>query len=159
MRQWPLSKFCELIDLLLREGDVNVAIIGGPDEKEIAEGMLKLMPRRKQVFNLVGKLTLADLPQLLARAALFVGNNSGPQHLAAGLGVPTVGIHSGVVDAHEWGPAGPRSVAIRRQMSCSPCFLEKPKDCPRALACLTGLDSREVFLKCRQMLRLARVAR
>jgi ADP-heptose:LPS heptosyltransferase len=86
---------------------------------------------------------------------LFVGNNSGPQHLAASLGVCTVGIHSGVVDAHEWGPAGRRALAIRRQMSCSPCFIEKARDCPRALACLSGLDSRDVFSRCMRMLRLA----
>jgi ADP-heptose:LPS heptosyltransferase len=152
MRQWPLDKFSELIELLLGEANLNVAIIGGPDEEKIADQVLRHVEQRNQVFNLVGKLSLAELPKLLERAALFVGNNSGPQHLAASLGVPTVGIHSGVVDAHEWGPAGPRAVAIRRQMSCSPCFIESAKDCPRALACLTGLDSQEVFLRCKRML-------
>jgi ADP-heptose:LPS heptosyltransferase len=154
MRQWPLPKFSELIDLLLGDGNVNVAMIGGADDSEVAEGVLKRVVRRRQVFNFIGKIGLANLPSLLSRAALFVGNNSGPQHLAASLGVPTIGIHSGVVDAHEWGPVGPSAMAIRRQMSCSPCFIEKAKDCPRALLCLTSLDSREVFERCRRMLTL-----
>ena len=90
--------------------------------------------------------------RLLATAAVFVGNNSGPQHLAAGLGVPTIGIHSGVVDAREWGPLGPRAVALRRDMSCSPCYIEHAKDCPRQLACLEQLPVAAVYSQCRQML-------
>jgi ADP-heptose:LPS heptosyltransferase/GT2 family glycosyltransferase len=156
MRQWPLPHFSELIDLLLSEGNLNVALIGGSEESEVVAEVLKGVTRRKQVFNLANKVSLTDLPKLLARAALFVGNNSGPQHLAASLGVPTLGIHSGVVDAHEWGPVGPRAMAIRRQMSCSPCFIEKAKDCPRALACLTGMESREVFRRCKRMLLLGK---
>jgi ADP-heptose:LPS heptosyltransferase/GT2 family glycosyltransferase len=152
MRQWPLEKFSELIDGLLDRGQLHVAIIGGPDEAEIARQVLSRIARREQVFDLVGKVSIGDLPKLIARATLFVGNNSGPQHMAAALGVPTVGIHSGVVDAHEWGPAGPRAMAIRRNMSCSPCFIERAKDCPRALVCLTGLDSREVLTRCVRLL-------
>jgi ADP-heptose:LPS heptosyltransferase len=83
---------------------------------------------------------------------LFVGNNSGPKHLAASLGVPTIGIHSGVVDATEWAPLGPQAVAIRRQMICGPCYLEFASDCPRDLACLSGLRPRDVLAVCRRLL-------
>ena len=54
--------------------------------------------------------------------------------------IPTVGIHSGVVDPVEWGPLGPNAVALRRNMTCSPCYLAKAEDCPRALACLHALE-------------------
>jgi ADP-heptose:LPS heptosyltransferase len=155
MRQWPLGKFSELIELLLGQADINIAIIGAVEEEAVAAEVLKRTPHRTKVFNLVGKLSLAQLPEVLARAALFVGNNSGPQHLAASLGVPTIGIHSGVVDAHEWGPSGSRAIALRRKMSCSPCYIEHRKDCPRALACLTMLESREVFSRCMRLLILS----
>jgi ADP-heptose:LPS heptosyltransferase len=152
MRQWPPEKYSELIELLLDEKDFNIALIGGEDESEIAAKVLDRTDLEGQVFNLLGKLGLEDLPKLLAKAALFVGNNSGPQHLAAALGIPTIGIHSGVVDAREWGPLGPNAVAVRREMSCSPCFIEQPKDCPRALVCLTELDVISVFNSSMQML-------
>jgi ADP-heptose:LPS heptosyltransferase len=155
MRQWPLTSFSRLIDLLLDQEDINIALIGGKDETGMAAELLAQC-RVGDIFNLVGKLTLAELPHVLSTAALFIGNNSGPQHLAAGLGVPTLGIHSGVVDAHEWGPLGPKAVAVRRQMSCSPCFIEHPNDCPRALACLAELDPLQVFRRC--MLMMDRVA-
>jgi hypothetical protein len=72
--------------------------------------------------------------------ALYIGNDSGPKHIAAALGVPTVGIHSGVVDATEWAPMGRRAVALRRNMSCAPCYLQHATDCPRNLACLRFLE-------------------
>jgi len=148
MRQWPLSKFSSLIELLLDLQAYHIAVIGGSDEAQLLEPLIAAFKSRPQVFNLVGRLRLDDLPTLLARAVLFVGNNSGPQHLAAGLGIPTIGIHSGVVDATEWAPLGPRAVALRRAMSCSPCFLEDPKDCHRGVACLTELGVGEVYAAC-----------
>jgi ADP-heptose:LPS heptosyltransferase/GT2 family glycosyltransferase len=152
MRQWPPESFAELIFLFLRGQNFNVALIGGSDEVELADQVLELVGCQPEVINLVGRLTLAELPKLLADSVLFVGNNSGPHHLAAGLGVPTVGIHSGVVDAREWGPLGPRAVAVRRDMSCSPCFIEDEKDCPRKLACLKELSVGDVYRACERML-------
>ena len=83
------------------------------------------------MWSLIGKVELGQLPSVIGRCALFVGNNSGPHHIAAGLGIPTVGIHSGVVDSREWGPKGPTAVAINRVMTCSPCYLSKLEDCGR----------------------------
>jgi ADP-heptose:LPS heptosyltransferase/GT2 family glycosyltransferase len=152
MRQWPSAYFAALIDLLVADCAVNVALIGGADEAAIAAATLAAVQDPSAVWNLAGKVKLGELPALLAKCALFVGNNSGPQHIAAGLGVPTVGIHSGVVDAHEWGPMGPLAVALQRDMTCSPCYLQKPADCLRGLACLTGLLPGEVHRVCRRLL-------
>jgi ADP-heptose:LPS heptosyltransferase/GT2 family glycosyltransferase len=155
MRQWPLRHFTALIDLLLDHEDCHVALIGGGDEAEAGLAVRKGSRHRAKLVDLTGALALDELMKLLATAAVFVGNNSGPQHLAAGLGVSTVGIHSGVVDAREWGPLGPRAVALRRDMSCSPCYLERAADCPRQLACLEQLPVAAVYSQCRQMLAAA----
>jgi ADP-heptose:LPS heptosyltransferase len=88
----------------------------------------------------------------LRRSALFVGNNSGPQHLAAAAGIATIGVHSGVVDAREWGPLGPRAVAVRKDVVCSPCFLEFPEHCQRGLSCLRDLPVGYVYRACLQAL-------
>lgn len=152
MRQWPLGHFAALIDLLLEREDYNVALIGGADETDVSTQVRKRSRHGSGLIDLTGLLALDDLMKLLAGSALFVGNNSGPQHIAAGLGVSTIGIHSGVVDAREWGPVGPQAVAMRRDMSCSPCYIERAKDCPRQLACLEQLPVAAVYSQCRQML-------
>ena len=152
MRQWPLRHFAALIDLLLERHDCNIALIGGADEAEVGRQVRHLSRRGDELLDLSGTLTLEDLMKLLAGSTLFVGNNSGPQHLAAGLGVPTLGLHSGVVDAREWGPLGPRAVALRRDLSCSPCYIEQAKDCPRQLACLEQLPVAAAYAQCRELL-------
>jgi ADP-heptose:LPS heptosyltransferase/GT2 family glycosyltransferase len=154
MRQWPARHFADLIDLLIARQDVNIALVGGPDEAPVADAVRAAVAEPDRVVSLIGALGLADLPALLVRCALFVGNNSGPKHLAAGLGVPTVAVHSGVVDGVEWGPRGPAAVAVQRYMSCGPCYLEKKADCPRALACLTGLGAGDVYRICERLLPL-----
>jgi O-antigen biosynthesis protein len=152
IRQWPVRHFAALIDLLGATHNVEIVLVGSPDEAEIAAEVIAHVQRPAMVRSLVGKVPLADLPALLAKAALFVGNNSGPQHLAAALGVPTVGIHSGTVDAREWGPVGPNAIAIRRSMVCSPCYLSDPADCWRGLACMTELRPIEVYDVCLRLL-------
>lgn len=152
MRQWPPEYFAELIDLIVEHHDVHAVIVGGPDEMDIAQKVLDGVRHRGAVYCLVGKLKLAELPTLISQCALFVGNNSGPKHIAAALGVPTVGVHSGVIDSNEWGPLGESAVAIRRDMACSPCYLEKSNDCPKDLACIRGLGPGSVYRVASRML-------
>ena len=139
-KTWPPEYFSALIDLLTERNGVNVMLIGGPDEREPSEALLETLLRPDAVASVAGQTALNDLPRLLAACCLYIGNDSGPKHIAAALGFPTIGIHSGVVDAIEWGPVGRRAVALRRDMTCSPCYLAKAEDCPRALACLRHLE-------------------
>jgi ADP-heptose:LPS heptosyltransferase/GT2 family glycosyltransferase len=152
VRQWPASSYAALIDMLSEQAGVNAVLIGTPDEASIGDEILQRVSAKGAAASLIGKVPLAELPALMQACVLFVGNNSGPQHIAARMGMPALGIHSGVVDAAEWAPLGTRAVAIRRRMVCAPCYLEFASDCPRQLACLTGLLPRDVFSACRRLL-------
>ena len=140
MRQWPEKHIPPLIDLLLKHNDVAVLLVGGRDDVEKAASIVAQIGPSDRIASVAGEIPLRDLPRLLAACALFIGGNSGPKHIAAASGVPTIGIHSGVVDPGEWGPMGERTVALYRDMSCAPCFLAKPEHCPRGLACIEMLD-------------------
>ena len=160
LKQWPPEYFATLIDLLL-ERDLSVLFIGGPDEVSVTDDVIARVQARvpassKRVASLVGAWPLRDLPALLTSCALYVGNDSGPKHIAAAAGVPTVGIHSGTVDPNEWAPMGPGSVAVYRNMSCSPCYILSADRCPRALACLTGISPMAVFRVCERLLLAAK---
>ncbi len=156
MRQWPPENFSALIDLLIDSADINVAVIGGPDERALSEKVIAKVAGKERVISLVGRLKLAELPYFIETCALFVGNNSGPKHIAAAVGVPTVGIHSGVVDPREWGPLGEIGVAVKREMTCAPCYLARREDCHRGLACVSGLPASDVLPICQTFLALDR---
>jgi ADP-heptose:LPS heptosyltransferase len=154
MRQWPPEYFAMLIDLLVQNSGIKVAILGGPDELAIAQQVLDKVDSTHGIYNLVGRSRLAEVPNIMARSVLFVGNNSGPQHIAAGLGVPTVGVHSGVIASEEWGPLGADAVALRRDVGCAPCYRGKVEDCHRFLACVRTLPPHWVYEVCQKLLLL-----
>jgi ADP-heptose:LPS heptosyltransferase/GT2 family glycosyltransferase len=153
-KQWPSRSFAALIDLLSGEAGATVVIIGGDDEYAFVQGMMKHVRRRDSVRSLVGKVGLRDVPAVLRAMDVYIGNDSGPKHIAAALGVPTIGIHSGSVDAGEWGALGPFGLTLRRDMTCSPCYLAHAKDCPRGLLCLDGIAVGDVYRAARRLLAL-----
>jgi len=152
LRVWPAQYFAGLIELILTEYDVNVALIGDGSDAALADEIRAGRQFPGAVSSLAGLIPLERLPRFLARCALFIGNNSGPQHIAAGLGTPTIGIHSGVVDSREWAPIGPAAVAIRRNMTCSPCYFALREQCARDVACLNELRPGDVLPMCRRLL-------
>src|SRR5207237_5624040 len=129
----------------------QILLIGAPGEEETADEIIRRVRQPKSITSLVGKLGLSDLPGLLTKVSLFLGNDSGPKHIAAGLGVPTVGVHAGTVDPREWGPIGVNAVAVAREMVCSPCYLTNPQDCRRGLACLRELSPETIYQACERL--------
>ena len=84
----------------------QVVVVGGPEEAARAPAAL---PADLPVANLVGRLTLVQLAALLQHARLLISNDSGPVHLAAAMGTPTVvlfGSANAATGPRRWGPWG-----------------------------------------------------
>jgi ADP-heptose:LPS heptosyltransferase len=111
---WPAERFAELaLRLTAPDGALpgaGIAILGGPGDQErsMATPVLTALP---QALDLVGKLDLPEVAAVLARAAMFIGNDSGLMHLAAAAGAPTLGLF-GPTPSDEYGPAGPKARAV-----------------------------------------------
>jgi ADP-heptose:LPS heptosyltransferase/GT2 family glycosyltransferase len=144
-RQWPSTHFADLISLFIDRNDVGVVLIGGKDDAALIDEIVEAVDRADRLGFTVGEIDIEDLPRFLSACSLFVGNNSGPTHVASESGVPTIGVYSGVVDAGEWGPGGSCSMVVRREMTCSPCYISLIKDCPREYACMRYLSPALVY--------------
>lgn len=101
---WPPEKFLELAGRLAAAGKRVQFVLG--------EVELERWPARQvEQFSTAGEVcrpaTLVGLMDVLIRASAFVGNDSGPGHLAGILGIPTVSVF-GPTDAARWKPLGPR---------------------------------------------------
>jgi ADP-heptose:LPS heptosyltransferase len=111
---WPAERFVAVAQALTAPGGAlagaRIAVLGGPGaaEREMAAPVLAALPG---AVDLVGTLALPEVAAVLRRAALYLGNDSGLMHLAAAAGAPVVGLF-GQSDAREYGPVGPRSVAV-----------------------------------------------
>ena len=87
----------------LREAGFDVVIIGGPQESALARTIQK---SNSQARDLTGRTDFAQIAVLGARAALAVGNDTGPLHLIAAAGAPTVALFSSASDPALCGPRG-----------------------------------------------------
>ena len=90
-RRWPAERFVELGRRILDAG-LDLVIVGGPDDRAGAARATAQLADRDRVRNVTGRLSLSGTIGVLAGAAGFVGNDSGPRHLAAAVGTPTVGV-------------------------------------------------------------------
>lgn len=151
-KQWPAAHFGELIDQLTEEFDCSILLVGSKDEVDTSTALLTPDRVACGVMSIVGQTTLEQLAGLIAACDLFIGNDSGPHHLAACLGIPTIGVHSGIVDVHEWSPLGSSAVAVHRRVVCSPCYLAQAEDCPRGQACLVEIIPSAIMALVRRLL-------
>jgi ADP-heptose:LPS heptosyltransferase len=86
-RRWPLDRFAELADYLVRNDDVRPIVFAGPEERELTPLIQKTFPATTVVFD---RLTIPQLAAAQARLAVFVSNDTGPMHMAAAVGTPVV---------------------------------------------------------------------
>lgn len=88
-RRWPLDRFADLADYLVRNDGVRVLIFAGPEEQALVTELRTLFPARSLILD---RLTIPQLAAALARLAVFVSNDTGPMHIAAAVGTPVVTI-------------------------------------------------------------------
>jgi ADP-heptose:LPS heptosyltransferase len=135
--------------------------VGGPDEVDSAAKLESLIGEGV-VLNLAGRTGIHETAAVLERCDLFVGNDSGPMHIAAAMGVPVVAIF-GPSNSQAWGPYTPpledsKHRIVSRDLPCMPCFyrhhsLGLREGCgPRP--CLTGLSASAVLTACGDMLKV-----
>jgi len=107
---WPVYKFGELADLLIRSG-YDVVVTGTERETPLAQ---KILSYAREAKSLVGRIDLYETIALISMAKGLVANSTGILHIASVLEIPTVGLFPNTphLSAKRWGPIGPYSVAI-----------------------------------------------
>jgi ADP-heptose:LPS heptosyltransferase len=104
-KRWPIENYGELAAILRAEG-YDLVIIGGPEESALA----RTIQRSAQARDLTGRTDFAQIAMLGARAAAAVGNDTGPVHLIAAAGAPTLVLFSKASDPDLCSPRGHVSV-------------------------------------------------
>lgn len=86
-RAWPMERWAELADFLIRNDGVRPVVFIGPEERAAAGDMRRTFPA-SAIF--LEKLSIGELAAAQARLAVFVSNDTGPVHIAAAVGAPIV---------------------------------------------------------------------
>jgi heptosyltransferase-2 len=158
-RRWPVSRFAVVARTLHREYGARVAVVGGAQDAAVTLELARLLEAPPWLTLQPAGASLRATAGLLARASLFLGNDSLPMHLAAAAGTPIVAIF-GPSNHRAWAPLpaadGGPAVIVRRDLTCSPCFyrgqsLGTPEGCPPR-PCLAELDVPIVLRHARALL-------
>jgi len=136
-KMWEDDKFAQLCDRIVEELSLKVVFTGGRD-RETVEHIRSLM--HLPSVDLAGKTTLRDLAYLYELSSLVVTTDSGPMHVAAAVGTPTVALF-GSTDPARTGPYGEGHTVIRKDLPCSPCFLKRCE----TRRCMREISVEEVF--------------
>ena len=145
-KRWPAERYAELADRLIADLNAQIILIGSADELAVSLEVSRRM--KQQPIVLTGKTELARAVAVLSNVDLLVTNDTGPAHIAAALGRPTLVI---------FGPTNPlttrplSSVAeiVRYPPDCAPCML---RDCPIDHRCMTAITPDDIFDRAAAML-------
>ncbi|HZS10231.1 MAG TPA: lipopolysaccharide heptosyltransferase II [Blastocatellia bacterium] len=146
---WPEDRFAALADRLIDNLNARVILIGAPSERDNAARVIAQM-KHAGAINLAGETSMTELIGVLDRCDLLITNDTGPAHIAAALGKPTLTIF-GPTNEFETAPLGPRAEVIRAEgIQCARCM---HRDCPIDHRCMTRIAADEVAERAMNLLR------
>jgi heptosyltransferase-2 len=145
-KRWPADAYAALADRLI-DTKRRVLLIGSKEEMDVSQDVTRRM--RQQPIVLTGKTTLDQLTAVLDRADLIVTNDTGPAHIGAALGRPTIVIF-GPTNPLTTRPFAPEAIVLRHPPECAPCML---RDCPIDHRCMTAITVEEVFEQSQALLK------
>ena len=144
-KRWYADRFVAVANTLSRELNLAVVMIGSEAEAGIAQQVAARITGVTAVTN--GKTSLETLIGILAESSLMITNDSGPMHIAAALGVPTVAVF-GPTDEKATGPIGAHTRIVKHAVECSPCLL---RECPIDHRCMAGVTVESVCSAAREL--------
>ncbi len=140
-KRWPDGHFSALADMLVDRFSLKVYVLPGKGEESVAGRVYAGAKRKTQVE--IRQMDMRELKVALSRARVVVSNDTGPRHIAAALGVPTVVIFGPMDERYTVYPGG-YTYGILKDLPCRPCNMRR---CNRDHECLKGIGPDEVLHK------------
>jgi ADP-heptose:LPS heptosyltransferase len=116
LRKW--NQYPELLQYLHTKHKLTIIFIG--DQSDLKDIQLVRSTLPFETFSIANFFNLTELYAIAQKAALYVGNESGPLHIAAISGVPTIGLY-GPGEPTVFYPYGPKTAVLHHVLECNPC--------------------------------------
>jgi heptosyltransferase-1 len=147
-RDWGAKNLSALAELLARQTGAKIVLVGAESDGERAEHIRQKTPR--SIFSLAGKINFIELREVISRAALFIGPDSGPMHIAATTKTPIVALFGPTLPAN-FSPWRAEATLVEKDLDCRPC---KQRRCVTDdFRCLRTITPAEVFQACLKYLK------
>lgn len=160
-KRWPAGRFSEVADRLLDAGH-NIVLAGGIDDRPLIDE-IKAKVRVSdggKIIDLAGSTSFGQLAAVLKRCALFLGNDTGPMHLAVAVGTPVVAVF-GPSKPQMYGPFSPAAKVVYHGEQCEGCAFRGglAERCVHQYRCIDAATVDEVWAAVTGMLGVPRERR
>jgi heptosyltransferase-2 len=145
-KRWPAESYAALADRCVDTLGAQILLIGSKEELDVSRQVADRMHNKP--IMLTGQTDIAEVVAVLSIADLLITNDTGPAHIGAALGRPTLVIF-GPTNPLTTRPFSPFAEIIRHPPECAPCML---RDCPIDHRCMTAITPDEVFLRASEVL-------
>jgi ADP-heptose:LPS heptosyltransferase len=122
-RRFPIQHFCNLADKLVADG-YDLIVLGSRKERPLAEKIVNASWGMAE--NLAGKVPLELLPAMIKRTRLLITNDTGPLHIGAAVGVPTISIFLAMARPEDTAPYGEGHWVFETMHETHPCPENEP---------------------------------
>ncbi|MDR2504341.1 MAG: glycosyltransferase family 9 protein [Deltaproteobacteria bacterium] len=143
-RRWPAEYFAALGDGLWRHKRLLPLLLGSAEESRLAVDYAAAS--KSPSLDLTGRTSLEDLALLMGRVRLLVSNDTGTMHLAAGLGLPVLGIFLATAQVWDTGPCLPGCCSLEPGLACHPCSFGT--ECRHSLRCRWAIPPAKALELC-----------
>ena len=120
-RNWPIDRFIALIDHVTTIWGLQCILVGGSKDEICNRIVLTNCKDSKMIRSVVGRIDLNVTAAIIEKAKVYVGNDSGPMHIAAAMGTPVLAFFGPQIPAlfHPWLT---KSRILYNNRACSPCW-------------------------------------
>jgi len=116
-RFWPAERWAEVIKSLAEEHGAKICFIGGEEDAEKTNEIIKRLDF--PALNFTNKLSLKETAALIEQSGLFISTNSGPMWIAAALHKPQIALCG--PSKFSWGPYNENAISIRKKIDRKYC--------------------------------------
>jgi lipopolysaccharide heptosyltransferase II len=161
-KRWPVEKFAVVAAKAARLYGCSIVLVGSKNDSFAGaqfEHLLRRVMSGAKVLNLTGKTGLKQLAAVLQRSLFLLTNDSGPMHLAAGVGTPVVGIFTCTSPLLS-GPSGDQHEFVTTKLSCAASYRKR---CPyrgkKHMGCFEEISTDRVWQAVVRLMQRKRAAR
>lgn len=148
-KRWMPERFAVVAETLIERG-FQIVMTGAPTDEQRAQLQAVKKSTRQKLFSL-SSLSIGELVAVIAAAKIFVGNDSGPAHIAAAVKTPLV-VMFGPASSIRWRPWRAPSVLVQNHFACNPCSMYKcdafdEPECIRSITVAQVMEAIEKVMK------------
>ncbi len=156
-KRWKPEGYVKAADELAEKHKAFIGLLGGSDDVELCESIIKNMKGR--AVNLAGEISLIGSAALLRESSIVITNDTGMLHLAQAQKRPVVGIYGPTTKELGYFPLTEKSFVIQHDISCRPCTHNGSQKCPKKhFKCMEEIKTEEIIKAAEQLMESERLS-